>query len=79
MSYKIKEIEKSQAEKMFYNFQYRKENSQKLIELSVLYFNGKFFDVTEIEPMDIAEFIQTERYKELEDIEYLGSQNFYVF
>lgn len=71
MDYKIKEIEKTQVDKMFANFQYRQEHSEKLIELSVLYFNGKFYDVTEIEPQDLAEFIQTERYKELEDIEYL--------
>lgn len=35
-------------------------------EQCVLQLNGKFYDITEAEPLDIAEFIQLERFKKLQ-------------
>jgi len=61
----IKQIEKYQAGKMFENFYYHENNDDKIIELAVLFFNGKFYDITECEPLDLADFIQLERFKKL--------------
>lgn len=61
--------------KMFHNIKsISKSNADKIvacaddidnIESLILELNGKFYDCSEAEPLDIAEFIQLERFKKL--------------
>jgi hypothetical protein len=63
----IKNIEQSQANKMIFNFVNSDNPQIKNIELSIIFIDGKFYEISEAEPLDISEFIQTIRARKFYD------------